>query len=65
MDMQMPIMDWVTALGTDAPYIVALTVNVYEEDKQKCFDSGMKDFLTKPIILDNLKDAISTYQNFK
>lgn len=72
MDMQMPIMDGVTStkniisnLGTKAPYIIALTANVYKEDKQRCFDAGMRDFLAKPIILKSLMEAINTYINFK
>ena len=34
--------------------IIAITANVLPEDRQKCLDSGMDDFLAKPINRDNL-----------
>lgn len=57
MDIQMPIMDGFEATRqirikykTDAlPFIIALTANAFEEDKQKCLNAGMNDFLPKPI----------------
>jgi len=56
MDMQMPEMDGLTATkkiieiyGDKRPTIVAMTANVFEEDKIKCLDAGMDDFISKPI----------------
>ena len=56
MDMQMPEMDGVTAtreirrlVSRSAVPIVAMTANVMQEDRQRCFDAGMNDFVTKPI----------------
>jgi two-component system sensor histidine kinase/response regulator len=56
MDMQMPEMDGVESTkkiiskwGEKAPIIVAMTANVFEEDRKKCLEAGMKDFVTKPI----------------
>ena len=74
MDMQMPIMDGVTAtrelraLGNtpetawlaDVP-IVALTANVMHEDRQRCLDAGMVDFLGKPIDFEALKSCLLTW----
>jgi len=61
MDMQMPEMDGVMAtkeilkkesnMGLD---IVAMTANVLEQDKNKCFDAGMVGFIGKPINLDDI-----------
>ncbi len=34
--------------------IIACTANAFEEDKQKALDSGMDDFIAKPIDMENL-----------
>jgi two-component system sensor histidine kinase/response regulator len=56
MDMQMPVMDGVTATQAiramkqfDSLPIVAMTANAMEQDRRKCLDAGMNDFLVKPI----------------
>ncbi|HPG41127.1 MAG TPA: PAS domain S-box protein [bacterium] len=38
--------------------IVALTAHAMPEDKQKCFDAGMNDFITKPINTDSFLDTL-------
>ena len=55
MDINMPEMDGIEATRiirekgfTDLP-IVAMTADVLKEDKDKCLESGMNDFITKPI----------------
>ncbi|MBU2883164.1 response regulator [Psychrosphaera sp. B3R10] len=65
MDMQMPIMDGLTAtreirklINYKSKKIVALTANVLVEDQQSCFDAGMDEFLAKPIEPEKLKQAL-------
>jgi two-component system sensor histidine kinase/response regulator len=55
MDMQMPTLnglDATRALRAMAAYretpIIALTANVFAEDKARCFAAGMNDFVAKP-----------------
>ena len=65
MDMQMPVMDGVTAtteIRKDSKFnelpIVAMTANAMQQDKDKCLAAGMVDFITKPIQPDELWTAL-------
>jgi CheY-like chemotaxis protein len=64
MDIQMPVMDGYEAakiIGAESNSnvpIIALTAHVFQEDAEKCKASGMVDFLTKPIALKALREAI-------
>jgi len=66
MDCQMPDLDGyettgrIRALeegGAHVP-ILALTASTLSQDRQKCLDAGMDGFLTKPISLEKLADAL-------
>jgi PAS domain S-box-containing protein len=58
MDMQMPEMNGVEATrairdtpgGAGIP-IIAMTANIFEQDRNSCIEAGMNDFLTKPVNL--------------
>jgi CheY-like chemotaxis protein len=73
MDLQMPIMDGLSAtrlirssLGTsDKPWIVALTADVLMEERQACKDAGMNDYISKPFGAKDLVRAISEYLRAK
>jgi signal transduction histidine kinase/DNA-binding response OmpR family regulator/CHASE1-domain containing sensor protein/HPt (histidine-containing phosphotransfer) domain-containing protein len=66
MDMQMPEMDGLEATSqiyqqwdnTDIPHIIALTANAMAEDRQRCLDAGMHDYLSKPIRLEELSQVL-------
>jgi len=68
LDVQMPEMDGLTMTRqireqkkTPRPIIVAITAGVSPEDRQKCFDSGMDDFVMKPFKISTLKNVILKY----
>ena len=57
MDMQMPEMDGLEAtkrirqlgaMGRAVP-IIAMTANAMQEDRRRCLEAGMNDFVAKPI----------------
>ncbi len=65
MDMQMPVMDGITAtlaIRADARWttlpIVAMTANAMLADRQRCLDAGMNDHVAKPIEPDDLWNAL-------
>ncbi|MFW6310123.1 MAG: response regulator [Prolixibacteraceae bacterium] len=69
MDMQMPEVDGIESTrkireheeknGVEKPvYIVAVTANAFSEDKQKCLDAGMNDYISKPFNESQLKKII-------
>ena len=55
MDIQMPVMDGITATNllkerySDLPPIVALSANAFEGDREKYMEKGMDEYLTKPV----------------
>ena len=66
MDVQMPEMDGVEATtrirerqGEKRPWIIALTANALQGDKEKYLGVGMDDYVSKPIKLEELSGALS------
>ncbi len=73
MDLQMPVMDGLTATRCIREYeqqratrrvpIIAITANALVGDDQRCFDAGMDAYLTKPVDPECLTAALLTYGN--
>ena len=71
MDWQMPGMDGLevtrrlragdAGLAGQTVPIVALTANVFAEDRAACLGAGMNDFLTKPVLADRLIAAVQRW----
>ncbi|MEG3927326.1 response regulator [Microcoleus sp. T3_D1] len=70
MDVQMPEMDGLEASrricqqwpAHTRPWIIAMTANAMQGDRQVCLDAGMNDYITKPIRLEALNQALSQCQ---
>ncbi|HHL43840.1 MAG TPA: response regulator [Hellea balneolensis] len=66
MDMRMPNMDGleatrkIRAYGATLP-IIALTANAFDDDRNACFDSGMNDFMTKPVSAEELVEMVTEW----
>jgi len=67
MDVQMPEMDGLEStrrmvkefpLRKDRPWIIALTANAMQGDRELCLHSGMDDYISKPLRLTELSSAL-------
>lgn len=73
MDMNMPIMDGIEATqkwrdeessrndGKRKIPIIALTANVSDDDRLRCLNAGMNEFLSKPVSPERLGEILSIY----
>jgi len=71
MDLQMPVMDgyaateqirqWEAKSGSPPRPIIALTADAFDETRKQCLNSGMNDFLAKPIAVDALVKVLGRW----
>jgi CheY-like chemotaxis protein len=67
MDVQMPEMDGLEAtrrlcaeLDVERrPHVIAMTANAMQGDREMCLEAGMDDYLSKPIRVDELVNALN------
>lgn len=72
MDIQMPEMDGLEATkvinqnwhNEDRPTIVAMTANVMHGDKEKCINAGMDDYISKPVLIEEVQKIIIKWAEF-
>ncbi len=71
MDVQMPEMDGLEAtrsiqqeISKDRqPIIIAMTAFAMDEDKQRCLDAGMQDYISKPILIEDIQHIIMKWSD--
>ncbi|MGE3064844.1 MAG: ATP-binding protein [Hyphomicrobiaceae bacterium] len=72
MDVHMPVLDGIeatrrirlmfqTAGRGKPPPIIALTANAFDEDRRRCLEAGMDDYLAKPFARDELRHLITRW----
>jgi CheY-like chemotaxis protein len=69
MDLNMPEMDGYTTtyMIRNLPSaqsripIIALTADAMKEDKERCLEAGMDNYISKPFTLDQIKTILRTY----
>ncbi len=73
MDCQMPILDglettkeihrWQETRFASGrrPVVIAMTANAMKEDKQMCLDAGMDDYLSKPVLKEDLAAVLERW----
>ncbi len=65
MDIQMPVMDGITATQklkekySDLPPIIGLSANAFEGDREKYMGLGMDEYITKPVNEDSLRKVLA------
>jgi signal transduction histidine kinase/CheY-like chemotaxis protein/HPt (histidine-containing phosphotransfer) domain-containing protein len=71
MDCHMPIVDgfeatrairqWEQKEGRPRTLIIAVSASAFQEDREKCFDAGMDDFLAKPVTLAGMSATLKRW----
>ncbi|MEL6162832.1 MAG: response regulator, partial [Cyanobacteria bacterium J06628_3] len=73
MDIQMPEMDGLQAtrnickewLPPKRPWIVAMTANAMQGDREECLNAGMNDYVSKPVRIEALTQVFHNYKNLQ
>lgn len=66
MDFKMPLMDGLQAtreirkFNSDI-FIIALTANAYDSDREHAFDAGCNDYMSKPVAPAELRGKLKSY----
>ncbi len=70
MDIQMPEMDGIEATKhiisnykDSKPQIIAMTANAMKEDRDICLNSGMDDYISKPVSINDIKNILIKWSN--
>jgi|WetSurMetagenome_2_1015567.scaffolds.fasta_scaffold36500_2 PAS domain S-box-containing protein len=71
MDVQMPEMDGNEATQRirndvpqeNQPIIIAMTAHALQGDREKCLEAGMNDYMSKPILIDDVRAMIQKWYN--
>jgi PAS domain S-box-containing protein len=69
MDVQMPEMDGNEATQRirsevpheNQPVIIAMTAHTLQGDREKCLEAGMNDYMSKPILIDEVRDMVQKW----
>lgn len=70
LDMQMPLLDGpqtatrlcAMAPPSERPWIIAVTANAMQGDRETCLNAGMDDYISKPITSESLQAAIQRFR---
>lgn len=71
MDMQMPIMDGVSATklirqsqrpDRDIP-VFAMTANTFASDRRSCHEAGMTGYIAKPVSVKDIEEALTDLES--
>lgn len=75
MDCQMPVLDgfqasmtirnWEQQTGKPRIPIIAMTAFTGDNDRSRCLQAGMDDYMSKPVTYDKLEAVLSKWLNFK